>query len=152
MEIDWQKAVDWLVHNIIQIALLISVFIQITPIKINPWSKLFKWIGGLITAESDKKINALIKTTGEMEKKITNLQTNMNENEKDRIRWEILDFANSCRNGRRHTKDEFQHIITLNDKYKNLLAMTGDKNGVFEMEYEYIKKLYAERQEKNDFL
>lgn len=152
MEIDWQKAVDWLVHNIIQIALLISVFIQITPIKINPWSKLFKWIGGLITAESDKKINALIKTTGEMEKKITNLQTNMNENEKDRIRWEILDFANSCRNGRRHTKDEFQHIITLNDKYKNLLAITGDKNGVFEMEYEYIKKLYAERQEKNDFL
>lgn len=152
MEIDWQKVVDWLVHNIIQIALLISVFIQITPIKINPWSKLFKWIGGLITAESDKKINALIKTTGEMEKKITNLQTNMNENEKDRIRWEILDFANSCRNGRRHTKDEFQHIITLNDKYKNLLAITGDKNGVFEMEYEYIKKLYAERQEKNDFL
>jgi len=68
-----------------------------------------------------------------MEKKITTLQTNMNENEKDRIRWEILDFANSCRNGRKHTKDEFQHIITLNDKYKNLLALTGDKNGVFEM-------------------
>jgi hypothetical protein len=87
-----------------------------------------------------------------MEKKITTLQTNMNENEKDRIRWEILDFANSCRNGRKHTKNEFQHIITLNDKYKNLLALTGDKNGVFEMEYDFIKKLYAERQEKNDFL
>jgi len=74
------------------------------------------------------------------------------ENEKDRIRWEILDFANSCRNGRKHTKDEYQHIIALNDKYKDLLEKTGDKNGVFEAEYEYIKKLYAERQEKNDFL
>ena len=152
MDIDWQKVVDWLIHNIIQVVVLISVFIQITPIKINPWSRLFKWIGKLITAESDKKINTLITTTGEMEKKITTLQTNMNENEKDRIRWEILDFANSCRNGRKHTKDEFQHIITLNDKYKNLLALTGDKNGVFEMEYDFIKKLYAERQEKNDFL
>ena len=150
--VDLQKVADWLVHNIIQVALIISIFIQVTPIKINPWSKLFKWIGGLITAESDKKINQLIETTDEMQKNIKTLQQNMDENEKDRIRWEILDFANSCRNGRRHTKDEFQHIITLNDKYKNLLSMTGDKNGVFEMEYEYIKRLYAERQEKNDFL
>ena len=44
--------------------------------------------------------------------------------EKDRIRYEVLDFANSCRNGRRHTKDEFQHIIDLNDKYEVLLDKT----------------------------
>jgi hypothetical protein len=42
--------------------------------------------------------------------------------------------------------------MTLNDKYTKLLAKTHDKNGVFEAEYEYIKKLYAERQMKNDFL
>ena len=29
---------------------------------------------------------------------------------------------------------------------------TGDENGVYELEYEYIKKLYAKRLEKNDFL
>ena len=150
--VDLQKVADWLVHNIIQVALIISIFIQVTPIKINPWSKLFKWIGGLITAESDKKINQLIKTTDEMQKNIKTLQQNMDENEKDRIRWEILDFANSCRNNQQHTKDEFQHIITLNDKYEKLLALTGDTNGVFEAEYRYIQKIYTERQEKNDFL
>ena len=150
--VDLQKVADWLVHNIIQVALIISIFIQVTPIKINPWSKLFKWIGGLITAESDKKINQLIKTTDEMQKNIKTLQQNMDENEKDRIRWEIFDFANSCRNNQQHTKDEFQHIITLNDKYEKLLALTGDTNGVFEAEYRYIQKIYAERQEKNDFL
>ena len=69
----------------------------------------------------------------------------MDENEKDRIRWEILDFANSCRNNQQHTKDEFQHIITLNDKYEKLLALTGDTNGVFEAEYRYIQKIYTER-------
>lgn len=150
--VDLQKVADWLVHNIIQVALIISIFIQVTPIKINPWSKLFKWIGGLITAESDKKINQLIETTDEMQKNIKTLQQNMDENEKDRIRWEILDFANSCRNNQQHTKDEFQHIITLNDKYEKLLALTGDTNGVFEAEYHYIQKIYTERQEKNDFL
>lgn len=150
--VDLQKVADWLVHNIIQVALIISIFIQVTPIKINPWSKLFKWIGGLITAESDKKINQLIETTDEMQKNIKTLQQNMDENEKDRIRWEILDFANSCRNNQQHTKDEFQHIITLNDKYEKLLEITGDTNGVFEAEYRYIQKIYTERQEKNDFL
>ena len=152
MEINWQQVGDWIAHNIVQICLLLSIFIQITPIKINPWTTLFKWIGKLINTDSNKRIDALIEKTDNMKEDIKTLTTNMNENEKDRIRWEILDFANSCRNGRRHTKDEFQHIITLNDKYKNLLAITGDKNGVFEAEYDYVKRLYEERQEKNDFL
>ena len=143
---------DWIGHNIVQLILLLSIFIQIAPIKLNPWSTLFKWIGKIITQESDKKIDELIKKTNSLEANIQTVQTNLNENEKDRIRWEILDFANSCRNGRRHTKDEFEHIITLNKKYKNLLKLTNDENGVFEVEYEYIKELYAQKLKTNDFL
>ena len=140
-----QDILKWLSHNLWSIILGLSVFIQITPIKINPWSTLFKWIGNWINADTRKDITE-IKTI------VTNQQNTIDENEKDRIRWEILDFANSCRNGRRHTKDEYQHIITLRDKYNNLLEKTGEKNGVFEAEYQYILELYAERQRKNDFL
>ena len=143
---------DWIGHNFVQLILLLSIFIQIAPIKLNPWSTLFKWIGKIITQESDKKIDELIKKTDSLEANIQTVQTNLNENEKDRIRWEILDFANSCRNGRKHTKDEFEHIITLNKKYKNLLKLTNDENGVFEVEYEYIKELYAQKLKINDFL
>lgn len=152
MAIDWQQVGDWIVHNIVQLALILSIFIQIVPIKINPWSSLFKWIGKLITQESDKKIEQLIDDTDKLRTKIEMVQTNLNENEKDRIRWEILDFANSCRNGKNHTKDEFEHIVTLNKKYKNLLTVTNDENGVFEVEYEYIKELYAEKLKANNFL
>ena len=140
-----QDVLKWAGNNVWGIILAFSVFIQITPIKINPWSALFKWIGSMINADTRKDIKEL-KTI------VTDQQDAIDENEKDRIRWEILDFANSCRNGRRHTKDEFQHIITLRDKYINLLEKTGEVNGVFEAEYQYILKLYAERQEKNDFL
>lgn len=76
----------------------------------------------------------------------------IDENEKDRIRWEILDFANSCRNGRNHTKDEFSHIMALNDKYKLLLEATKDANGVFEIEYDYISNLYKEKLNNGTFL
>ena len=84
--------------------------------------------------------------------KIGDIEKNVDENEKDRIRWEILSFANSCRNGRKHTYDEFRHVVDLKDKYEKLLKKTDDKNGVFNLEYEYIQRIFEKRQQKNDFL
>ena len=140
-----QQVWEWVGHNIWQIILFGSLFIQIAPIKINPWSALFKWIGKFMVGEACGKIDTLING-------LSNLEKEVKENEKDRIRWEILDFANSCHNGRRHTRDEFRHIDKLNKKYIKLLEDTNDSNGEFEVEYEYIKELYAERIKKNDFL
>ena len=140
------KFLAWCLDHWGLTALVLAGIIQITPaIKWNPLTALGKWIGKLITASLSKELDTI-------KSDLTKLQEVSDENEKDRIRWEVLDFANSCRNGRRHTKDEFQHIIALNDKYKVLLEKTHDKNGVFDEEYCYIKRLYAERQEKNDFL
>lgn len=150
--ITFEQVLEWVLHNIVQICLVLSVFIQIAPIKINPWSRLFKWIGKLINSESNKKIDEVIKKVDLLKQELTEAQKSIDENEKDRIRWEILDFATSCRNGQQHTQDEFLHIITLNDKYRQLLAKTKETNGVFDVEYEYIKNLYAEKQKTNDFL
>lgn len=140
-----EAIINWIGQHLWTVIVVVSIFIQITPIKWNPISSLIKWIGNIITADVKKDIKKIQLTVEEQGKMIE-------ENEKDRIRWEILDFANSCRNGRKHTKDEFQHIITLNDKYKALLEKTKDKNGVFEAEYKYILYLYNKRLEKNDFL
>ena len=143
-----KEVLDWLKVNYPTIGwslLVLSIFIQITPIKLNPWSTLLKWVGKLVTGDACTKIDGLIK-------KIDTIESNMDENEKDRIRWEILDFANSCRNGRQHTRDEFQHIITLNNKYQKLLKKSNDINGVFEIEFKYIQQNYAECLEKNNFL
>lgn len=140
-----QQAWEWIGRNLWQIILIGSLFIQVSPIKINPWSTIFKWIGKIIIGETCGKIDKLIT-------KIEGLEKEMIQNEKDRIRWEILDFANSCKNGRSHTQDEFEHIIDLNTKYRQLLKRSNDQNGVFELEYEYLKKEYRSHCEKNDFL
>ena len=84
--------------------------------------------------------------------RVEEMQDDVNANEKDRIRWEILAFANSCRNGVNHSHDEFKHIADLHDKYIKLLKRTGDSNGVFDLEYQWIESLYKQRLEKNDFL
>lgn len=140
-----QSIIDWIGKHLWTVIIAIPTIIQITPIKINPWSALFKWIGKLITNNACNKLDSLVTQMDKLEKTI-------DANEKDRIRWEILDFANSCRNDRKHSRDEFQHIVDLNDKYKALLKKTNDSNGVFDIEFKYIKDLYAERLEKNDFL
>ena len=133
-----QNFITWLGDYWLVAALLSAGLVEITPIKVNPLSWLLKWIGS--------------KVNGEMIKRIEKLETNVDTNEMDRIRWEVLDFANSCRNGRRHTQDEFEHIITLVKKYEALLEKLGKENGVFEMEYKYIVKLYEKCQQDNDFI
>ena len=140
-----QQVWEWIGRHLWTIILVGSFFIQIAPIKINPWSTVIKWVGKLIMNDACGKMDSLITKVDKIESDVTN-------NEKDRIRWEILDFANSCRNNRKHTRDEFQHIVALHDKYQKLLEITHDTNGVFEVEYNYIQGLYAERMEKNDFL
>ena len=137
--VEVQQFFDWVLAHWGFCAAVLAIFIQITPaIKWNPLTALGTWIGNVLN--------------GDMRKDIAEMKRAIDENEKDRIRWEVLDFANTCRNGLRHTKDEFQHIIDLNDKYHRLLEKTDDSNGVFTEEYDYILRIYHERQQKNDFL
>lgn len=140
-----EQIIEWIGNHIVAVLLTLSIFIQIAPIKINPWSTLFKWIGNTLNANLQKEV-------AQLKKAVNSISTDIDENEKDRIRWQVLDFASSCRDGRLHTKDQFQHIIALNDKYKKLLAKTNDSNGYFEEQYKYIQSIYHKRQEKNDFL
>lgn len=140
-----QQAMQIISEHLWTIIIIASLFIQVTPIKFNPWSTFFKWISKLMTADLKTDINSIKASLDTQQKMIE-------DNEKDRIRWEILDFANSCRNGRKHTRDEFQHVIVLHDKYIDLLKKTGDSNGVFDLEYAYIERIYKRRQDKNDFL
>ena len=128
-QLAWEAAV---------IAAVLSALIEITPIKVNPISNALEWFG--------RKIN------GPLIRKVDELSEQVDKNEIDRIRWEILDFANSCRNGRHHTKDEFTHIIDLNTKYHTILEKRKMTNGQIDLEYEYIVQIYKHCMEENNFL
>ena len=173
MQQQQQQVINWLSNNIWTVIVIGSLFIQIVPIKINPWTALFQWIGKTITGNACSKLDGVIKRITDIENSIktitgsvatihSNVQTiesnmksmdeDMKTNEKDRIRWEILDFANSCHNIRRHTKDEFKHILELHKKYTQLVQETNDPNEVFTLEYNYIVQIYKKQLETNDFL
>ena len=145
MQIDLKSAFDWLLDHWATLAAILCVFFEITPIKLNPINAILRWIGKAINGEVLQRMSGVEKRLDEQRKSI-------DYNEMDRIRWEIFDFANECRNHVRHTKDEFQHIIDLNSKYHALLEKYGEENGVFDAEYQYILELYKKCQHENDFL
>lgn len=140
-----QVMLEFLSEHWEEILLGLSVVVEVAPIKVNPWSALLKWIGRIINDDVVTRLQRLEERADAQRKSI-------DENEMDRIRWEVLDFANACRNHVRHTKDEFQHIISLNTKYHNLLEKYQQANGVFDAEYDYILELYKELQHNNEFL
>lgn len=129
--------------------LVILTLVQISPIKIDPWSALARAIGRAINGELNKEVRDF---RAAVEKDVREIQATIDHNEIDRIRWDILDFANSCRNGRRHTKEEFDHIIDLHTKYERILEKNHTTNGQVTIAFEYIQDLYKRCMIENDFL
>lgn len=112
--------------------------IQIAPIKINPWSWLFAWIGEAMLGDFKKEMRSFKAD-----------QENKNAND---MRWAIINFANSCRRGEAHSKDAWRHIINQISEYNKYTEEHGIINGVIDAESEYLHQLYKERCVKNDFI
>lgn len=127
------------------IFLAVSTVIEITPIKWNPISSILSWLGNKMNSQVIARVDKLEEKLDSQDKKI-------DMNEVDRIRWEILSFANECRKDRRHTKDEFDHIIKLHDKYEKILDSREMKNGLITIEFEYIKDIYNNCMKEDSFL
>lgn len=135
---------EWILNHWIAVGLATSWVIQISPIKWNPWSAIAKLVTKALTSELTKKVDGLEAT-------MQGMKRDNDENEKDRIRYEVLSFANECRRHIDHTKEEFDHVISLKAKYDSILKRTDDHNGVFEANFNRIMEIYHECLRTNNF-
>lgn len=95
----------------ILIGFLALIGIEISPIKFNPFTLLGKICGKLLGID---EINKKIKT---VEEKVDNNMKETTQNELDRIRYEILQFSGSLRNGLSRTENDYTHIEEIFEKY-----------------------------------
>lgn len=112
--------------------------VEIVPIKINPWSTLFKAIGNMMLGDFRKE---MLVFKAEQEKK------NAND-----MRWAIINFANSCRRGEQHSKDAWRHVLSQISEYEKYTEDHNIINGVVDADSEYLHELFKERSRKNDFI
>lgn len=133
------------VSAVVSILFVASVFIQIAPIKVNPWDKLLKWAGDRINHNVNQKIDIL-------EKKLDDHISADTSRRVDDIRNTILVFANECSRGIVHSKEQFRFIVSKCDAYEQYVEDNHLKNGVITEATRLIKDTYQSRLKHDDFL
>lgn len=117
----------------------IGIVVDLTPgIKIQPVRWLLKQLGNLLNHDIKEQLGTL--------------QKDFEDHKVDSWRFEILDFSNGCINRRRHTKEEFDHVLDTCDKYGKYITDHKMINGQVDVAEEYIKEIYKQCMRTNDFI
>jgi len=138
---------DWCVGHWAFCAFMLGMIFEIPKFKLRPFTRILRFIGRQLNSDVTVRIDRL---TNDVDGLKTELDQVKIENEKQMevidmndvnfIRTTILDFANSLRQGREHTEEEYDHIVDLNDQYQKYIEKYNIRNGRFDLAYQYILK------------
>ena len=127
------------------ILIIFMSLIQVSKININPWDWLLGGIGKKLNASIDKKVT-------EIEAK---LDAHIRADEVEKLetkRRDILDFANACMNGRKHTQEQFKFVIKKCDEYETYIEKNDIKNGEISSAISEIRRLDTKCRQTNSYL
>lgn len=149
-----KEIIPWLV------ALGLPTIIELSPLKINPWS----WVGKmlkLLWRSFCRSLNAEVLSTlaevktaqKETREKLENHIKLDDEREADKVRASILHFNNELMRDIPHTKEEFVEILSKIDWYNDFCKTHEDyRNCRAVHAIANIERVYDERLKKHDFL
>lgn len=131
-------AAPWLV--------VLSVFIKIAPVKINPWSRIAKWLGKKFNGSVMAKLNSV-------EEALNKHIRVDDERNADLHRVYILRFNRELIQGSiPHTMEDFVEILAEIDFYEKYCEKHEDyENNRAVLAIQNIKRAYAEALENNSF-
>ena len=127
------------------ILVILMTLIQNAPIKLNTWDKILTWIGNHMNADIVKRVDVI-------EAKLDEHIKESSDEMIRKVRADILSFGNTCMNGRPHTKEEFEFVISECDQYEKYIEKTQSKNGVATATIAEIRRLYKKGLHDNSFL
>ncbi len=123
-----------------------ATLIQISPIKIDPWSAFARWIGRAINGEVIAKVDKL-------EKELISMRQDIDERAAKDCRVRILRFGDEVLHEKRHTKEHFDQILLDITEYDKYCEEHKDfKNNMTAMTTMHIKDTYERCMEDRSFL
>ena len=115
--------------NVSIICFLLLSLIEISPIKVNPWSALAKWLRRQLSLDT------------------------IEEDLMDSRRTRIIRFDDELIEKREHRKDMFDAILVDCDKYEKFCkSHHGYVNSVADDSIHHIKEVYSELKREDAFL
>ena len=133
--------------------ILLLTLVQISPIKINPWSALGKAIGRVINSEVLKELEEVKQAQKASQKKLETHIKIDDERNADLHRHRILQFNNELLRDIPHTREDFIEVLAEIDYYEHYCKTHPDyKNNRAKHAIDNISRVYDERLQKHDFL
>lgn len=126
--------------------LVLMTIVQITPIKLNPWSWLGRMIGRAINGEVLEKVDTLTKD-------VAKNKADDDEQWVSLSRSHILRFGDELLHGVPHSKEHFDQILLDISKYEHYCDDHPEfPNGKAVATIKQIKNTYQKCLENNNFL
>lgn len=143
----------WIVGAVLSIGTLI----QISPIKINPWSAIVRWIGKELVGEQiaklDKRMDNLEKS---LEAQQIAFEKKLDEDGRDRAisrRYRILRFGDECTHNQPHTREMWDQAFEDITAYERYCAEhPGFLNEKTKLTEQIIRNAYQEAVNNNTIL
>lgn len=103
-----EELYKWIIGGL----LALSTLVEISPIKINPWSAILRWFGNKLNGDVIKEVEIL-------KEKVQDVSDKQEEYEVKSARVRILRFGDELYQGKKHSKEHFDNILaditTYND-------------------------------------
>lgn len=132
---------------------LLGTFVQISPIKINPWSALLRGIGKCLNTDVVVELSGIKQEQEKIKERLEEHIRIDDERTADEYRRRILAFNSSLLIGIAHTREEFVEILGVIDLYeKYCTAHPGYKNNRAVHAISHISKVYDASLENHNFL
>ena len=128
------------------VLLILMTVLQITPIKINPWSWIARLVGRAINGEVIDKVDHL-------SKELADHKAKSEERHATLCRAHILRFGDEVLHGVPHSKEAYDNILLDIDSYEGYCDKHPDyKNNVALATIKNIKRMYQKHIEEDSFL
>lgn len=135
------------------VLLVLMTLVEISPVKISPWSAIAKVIGRAINREVMVKLDEMATAQKDTRKRLdTHIKVD-DERAADMHRARILQFNNELIRDIPHTREEFIEILAEIDGYERFCREHPDyQNNRATHAVANISRVYDDRLQKHDFL
>ena len=146
------KASD-LLPMLLPVLVALMSLVEVSPIKINPWSGLAKWLGRAVNGEVLSTVKTIQTAQQAQADALAAHIKADDERNADGLRERILRFNTELLRDVRHTREDFIEILAVIDAYEAYCRSHPDyRNNRAVFAIQNIKRVYAERLQKRDFL
>lgn len=131
----------------------LATLIEITPIKLDPWTALFRTIGKAMNKDIADKLDQQAKDVESLHTQTQNITARLEQKDAEDARNHILRFGDEIKNKVRHSEEYFNQILDDITKYEQYCETHKDfKNARTVATVQIINEVYQKCLKEKDFL